>query len=105
MLNAMVKRLSGTIEDDDNQPGLRVIFAAPIAPTQGGRHGAGRRHGGRNGLMTDGNEATGIPSGGEMDSPSDDILGTRGGQHHWKQSRITDPSLDDRGSVFSPRSK
>ncbi|PZU13183.1 MAG: hybrid sensor histidine kinase/response regulator [Sphingobium sp.] len=35
-----------------------------------------------------------------MDSPSDDILGTRGGQHHWKQSRITDPSLDDRGSVF-----
>ncbi|BBD97139.1 phytochrome [Sphingobium amiense] len=36
MLNAMVKRLSGTIEDDDNQPGLRVIFSAPIAPLSEG---------------------------------------------------------------------
>ena len=35
-----------------------------------------------------------------MDSPNDDILGSHGGQHHWKQSRITDPSLDERGSVF-----
>lgn len=33
MLNAMVKRLSGTIEDDDNRPGLRVIFSAPIDPS------------------------------------------------------------------------
>lgn len=32
MLSAMVKRLSGTIEDDDNRPGLRVIFSAPIDP-------------------------------------------------------------------------
>jgi two-component sensor histidine kinase len=32
MLNAMVKRLSGTIQDDDNRPGLRVIFSAPIDP-------------------------------------------------------------------------
>ena len=47
MLNAMVKRLSGTIEDDDNQPGLRVIFAAPIAPTQGGGTG-------QDGAMADG---------------------------------------------------
>ena len=47
MLNAMVKRLSGTIEDDDNQPGLRVIFAAPIAPSQGGGTG-------QDGAMADG---------------------------------------------------
>lgn len=33
MLSAMVKRLSGTMEDDDNRPGLRVIFSAPIDPS------------------------------------------------------------------------
>ncbi|BBD97140.1 hybrid sensor histidine kinase/response regulator [Sphingobium amiense] len=50
--------------------------------------------------MANDKEATGVPSAGEMDSPNDDILGPTGGQHHWKQSRITDPSLDERGSVF-----
>lgn len=33
MLSAMVKRLSGTIEDDDNRPGLRIIFSAPVDPS------------------------------------------------------------------------
>lgn len=33
MLNAMVIRLSGTIEDAANRPGLRVIFSAPIDPS------------------------------------------------------------------------
>lgn len=37
-LNAMVRRLSGVIEDDDNQPGLRVIFSAPVDPTQNLSH-------------------------------------------------------------------
>ncbi|MBY2929942.1 hypothetical protein FIM10_14795 [Sphingomonadales bacterium 56] len=37
-LNAMVKRLSGVIEDDDNRPGLRVIFSAPVDPTQNLSH-------------------------------------------------------------------
>ena len=50
--------------------------------------------------MMDDKEATGVPSGGEMDTANDDILGQHGGKHHWKQSRITDPSLDERGSVF-----
>lgn len=37
-LNAMVKRLSEVIEDDDNRPGLRVIFSAPVDPTQNLSH-------------------------------------------------------------------
>lgn len=45
-------------------------------------------------------DATGVPSLGEMASPNDDILGKGGGQHHWKQSVITNPSLDERGGVF-----
>lgn len=31
MLEAMVRSLSGTIEDDNNRPGLRVILTAPIS--------------------------------------------------------------------------
>ena len=49
MLNAMVKRLSGTIEDGDNQPGLRVILSAPIAPSPAGS-------GARDDAMADGTE-------------------------------------------------
>lgn len=49
--------------------------------------------------MTD-KDATGVPSLGGMASPNDDILGKGGGQHHWKQSVITNPSLDERGGVF-----
>jgi len=30
MMNAVVARLSGTIEPSDNMPGLRVIMTAPI---------------------------------------------------------------------------
>lgn len=45
-------------------------------------------------------DATGVPSLGEMASTNDDILGKGGGQHHWKQSVITNPSLDERGGVF-----
>lgn len=35
MLKTLVQRLGGVIEDDDNRPGLRVIFSAPLDP--GGR--------------------------------------------------------------------
>lgn len=50
--------------------------------------------------MADDKSATGVASGGEMDSPHDDILGASGGKHHWKQSTIINPSLDDRGGIF-----
>lgn len=50
--------------------------------------------------MAEGKPATGIPSEGEMDTAHDDILGEGGGKHHWKQSTITNPSLDERGGIF-----
>lgn len=50
--------------------------------------------------MEEDKAATGTPSRGEMDTPHDNILGSQSGQHHWKQSVITNPSLDERGSVF-----
>jgi chemotaxis family two-component system sensor kinase Cph1 len=33
MMNALVMQLSGTIEFEDNQPGLRVVLVAPIVPS------------------------------------------------------------------------
>ncbi|MBB4858297.1 light-regulated signal transduction histidine kinase (bacteriophytochrome) [Novosphingobium chloroacetimidivorans] len=33
MLKTLVQRLDGVIEDDDNRPGLRVIFSAPLDPS------------------------------------------------------------------------
>lgn len=45
-------------------------------------------------------EATGVPSNGEMVSPHDDILGRNGGQQHWRQSVITNPSLNERSGIF-----
>lgn len=51
-------------------------------------------------MMDEDKPATGIPSRGEMDTLHDGTLGSRGGQHHWKQSVITNPSLDERGNVF-----
>jgi chemotaxis family two-component system sensor kinase Cph1 len=32
MMTALVTQLSGTIEFEDNQPGLRVVLVAPIVP-------------------------------------------------------------------------
>ncbi|QJU60765.1 PAS domain-containing protein [Sphingomonas sp. AP4-R1] len=50
--------------------------------------------------MANDRNATGVPSDGEMDTRHDDILGVGGGKHHWKQSTITNPSLDERGGIF-----
>jgi PAS domain S-box-containing protein len=44
-------------------------------------------------------EAKGIPSKGAFDQPDDTLIG-RPGERHWKQSTITDPSLEHRGGVF-----
>ena len=43
--------------------------------------------------------STGEPSGGTMDTGGLEPLG-RPGLHHWRQSTITDPSLDERGNIF-----
>jgi PAS domain S-box-containing protein len=43
--------------------------------------------------------AHGVPAGGQLDQPDDGLIG-RPGERHWKQSTITDPSLDHRGGVF-----
>ncbi len=42
---------------------------------------------------------TGVPADGTIDSGHDDPIG-RPGLHHWRESTITRPGLDDRGSVF-----
>lgn len=42
---------------------------------------------------------TGVPAAGTIDSGHDDPIG-RPGLHHWRESTITRPGLDDRGSVF-----
>ncbi len=44
-------------------------------------------------------QATGVPSAGTIDSGHDDPIG-RPGLHHWRESTITRPGLDDRGNVF-----
>jgi len=44
-------------------------------------------------------EAKGVPSKGAFDQPDDTLIG-RPGERHWKQSTITDPSLEHRGGVF-----
>lgn len=46
-----------------------------------------------------GREAGGVPARGTIDSGHDDPIG-RPGLHHWRESTITRPGLDDRGSVF-----
>ena len=43
--------------------------------------------------------STGVPARGEMDRGASEPIG-RPGLRHWKQSTITDPSLEDRGGVF-----
>ncbi|KQU55365.1 histidine kinase [Sphingomonas sp. Leaf339] len=49
--------------------------------------------------MSHDDDAHGAPSQGAFDEPHDGLLG-RPGERHWKQSTITDPSLDHRGGVF-----
>lgn len=44
-------------------------------------------------------ESTGVPAGGAMDQGANEPLG-RPGLSHWQQSTITDPDLNERGSVF-----
>jgi PAS domain S-box-containing protein len=44
-------------------------------------------------------QVTGVPARGTIDSGHDDPIG-RPGLHHWRESTITRPGLDDRGSVF-----
>lgn len=44
-------------------------------------------------------QASGVPADGAFDEPSDDLIG-RPGERHWKQSTITDPSLEKRGGIF-----
>jgi PAS domain S-box-containing protein len=44
-------------------------------------------------------EAHGVPAEGTLDQPHEGLLG-RPGERHWKQSRITNPSLDERGGIF-----
>ncbi|MGP7796559.1 histidine kinase famiy protein [Sphingomonas sp. CLY1604] len=44
-------------------------------------------------------QAAGVPAAGTIDSGHDDPIG-RPGLHHWRESTITRPGLDDRGSVF-----
>ncbi|WP_277967876.1 response regulator [Sphingomonas echinoides] len=44
-------------------------------------------------------QASGVPADGAFDQPSDDLIG-RPGERHWKQSTITDPSLEKRGGIF-----
>ena len=44
-------------------------------------------------------EVTGIPADGAMDRGAMEPLG-RPGLHHWRQTTITKPGLEDRGSVF-----
>jgi len=44
-------------------------------------------------------ESTGVPARGAMDQGASEPLG-RPGLHHWRQSTITEPSLEDRGGVF-----
>lgn len=44
-------------------------------------------------------QVTGVPAAGTIDSGHDDPIG-RPGLHHWRESTITRPGLDDRGSVF-----
>ena len=44
-------------------------------------------------------EVGGVPADGAMDTGAMEPLG-RSGLHHWRQSTITKPGLDDRGSVF-----
>ena len=48
---------------------------------------------------SEGTSATGIPAQGAMDQGKLEPLGNPV-LHHWKQASITDPSLDNRGSVF-----
>ncbi|PZQ60479.1 MAG: hybrid sensor histidine kinase/response regulator [Sphingomonas taxi] len=43
--------------------------------------------------------AAGRPAGGTMDVGASEPLG-RSGLHHWRESTITDPDLQDRGGVF-----
>ena len=43
--------------------------------------------------------ATGTPAHGAMDQGALEPLG-HPGLHHWKQARISDPTLNERGSVF-----
>jgi PAS domain S-box-containing protein len=44
-------------------------------------------------------EAHGVPADGTLDQPHEGLLG-RPGERHWKQSTITNPSLDERGGIF-----
>ena len=44
-------------------------------------------------------EATGVPAEGAMDRGASEPLGSPG-MHHWRQSTVTDQSLDDRGNIF-----
>ena len=53
----------------------------------------------QNGSSPSESEATGVPAEGSMDQDGLEPLG-RPGLHHWRQAKITDPTLDDRGGVF-----
>ena len=44
-------------------------------------------------------DATGVPSQGSADQGDNEPIG-RPGLHHWRESTITDPGLDNRGGVF-----
>ena len=46
-----------------------------------------------------GQERWGVPANAAFDTADDDTLG-RPGRHHWRQSTISKPGLDDRGDVF-----
>ncbi len=49
--------------------------------------------------MSENKDAHGEPARGAFDEPRDGLMG-RPGERHWKQSTITDPSLEHRGGVF-----
>lgn len=49
-------------------------------------------------------EARGIPAVGAMDQGVSEPLGSSG-MHHWRQSTVTDQSLDERGNIFSRLSR
>lgn len=51
-------------------------------------------------VSDDGNgQSTGTPAGGSMDVGAREPIATSG-VHHWQEATITEPGLDDRGSVF-----